>query len=108
MNEEQVTWLKAQIDEDERVVWAACMHIDDCNDSGFYERFNNERVLAEIDAKRRILDLHHETEMESEPDHDRLGAGCAECHHFDWPCDTIRLLALPYAGRDGYREEWRP
>lgn len=23
------------------------------------------------------------------------------------PCPTVRLLALPYAGRDGYREEWR-
>jgi hypothetical protein len=22
--------------------------------------------------------------------------------------ETLRLLALPYAARDGYREEWRP
>jgi hypothetical protein len=26
----------------------------------------------------------------------------------DWPCLTLRLLALPYADRPGYREEWRP
>ncbi|WP_373305012.1 DUF6221 family protein [Streptomyces bluensis] len=24
------------------------------------------------------------------------------------PCPTLRLLALPYADRDGYQESWRP
>ena len=24
------------------------------------------------------------------------------------PCFVIRCLALPYANRPGYREEWRP
>jgi hypothetical protein len=70
-------------------------------------RWDPARALAEVKAKRRILDLHHETELESEPDHEPLGAGCAECAHFDWPCDTIRLLAQPYAGQDGWQEEWR-
>lgn len=26
----------------------------------------------------------------------------------DWPCATIRLVALPFSDRPGYREEWRP
>lgn len=24
------------------------------------------------------------------------------------PCPTLRSLALPYADREGYRQEWRP
>jgi hypothetical protein len=26
----------------------------------------------------------------------------------EWPCLTVRLLALPSAGRPGYRDQWRP
>ena len=63
--------------------------------------------LADIAAKRAILAMHYETELESEPDHDPMGAGCAECGHFDWPCDTIKHLAAALSHRPGYREEWR-
>ncbi|BBC35256.1 hypothetical protein SGFS_065500 [Streptomyces graminofaciens] len=62
------------------------------------------RVLREIDAKRRLLDEHEATGLK----------GCAACGftleymgHGPW-CTTLRLLALPYADRDGYREEWSP
>jgi len=24
------------------------------------------------------------------------------------PCPTVRLIVLPMAGREGYREEWMP
>lgn len=36
---------------------------------------------------------------------------CEPDHQFpelSWPCPTLRLLALPYEGRPGYRAEWRP
>lgn len=56
------------------------------------------RVLREIDAKRQLLALH--TEGSSD-------LFCAHCEH-EPPCPTLRLLALPYADRPGYREEWRP
>jgi hypothetical protein len=130
-----VTWLRAQLDEDERVAreadsgrWLpedkgitfeyraddfhggeaqARLVADTRANQWHIANWDPARVLAEVEAKRRILDLHHVTEFESEPDHDPMGAGCAECGHFDWPCETIRLLALPYAGRDGWREEWR-
>lgn len=84
--------------------------------------YDPARVLAEVEAKRRILDLH-------EPQRRRLaivpedGNGtitlgfyvCPIClpstiehgQEFDeGPCPTVRLLAQPYAGRDGWREEW--
>jgi hypothetical protein len=25
-----------------------------------------------------------------------------------WPCQTLRLLALPYADHPDYRPEWKP
>ncbi len=58
------------------------------------------RILARAAADRRIVELHgdqHEC-----PDWQNSSA---------YPyigCDTLRLLALPYAGHDGYREEWKP
>jgi hypothetical protein len=66
-------------------------------------RHNPARVLAEVDAKRRIVDLMVRTlewaEGDSEVDH-YGGLSAAE--------DTLDLLALPYAGHSDYRPEWRP
>lgn len=63
-------------------------------------RWDPARVLAEIDAKRQLL---QQFEL-------RRGAvlgidGCETGGVWD---DLLRMLALPYAGREGYREEWRP
>ncbi|MFE4420419.1 DUF6221 family protein [Streptomyces sp. NPDC056817] len=70
-------------------------------------RHDPSRVLREIDAKRQLLELHHSIELPTEA----LDA-CAECEvtgaYPEYPCRTLRLLALPYADRPGYREEWRP
>lgn len=63
------------------------------------------RALAEVEAKRRIMQVH-----ERLPD----GEFCVTC---DAPsgipgepygCATLRLLALPYVEHPDYREEWRP
>jgi len=70
------------------------------------------RVLAECEAKRRIVEVHaeiHENGIEE-------SLACAACSPddgaggrvWDWPCDTVRLLSLPYADHPDYREEWRP
>jgi hypothetical protein len=74
------------------------------------------RVLREIEAKRQLVRLHGRATL-------RAGGGaqyfdtttvCRSCepdHQFpelSWPCPTLRLLALPYADRDGYQESWRP
>lgn len=74
------------------------------------------RVLRDIEAKKRLIG-NHKT--------DDKGC-CRTCAHWtsDWvdgfkvdrvayegvraPCLTLRLLALPYTDRPGYREEWRP
>jgi hypothetical protein len=57
-------------------------------------------VLADIAAKRRILELH-QAEEGQHPDF---------CGHDlrELPCPTQQLLALPFADRPGYVEGWRP
>ncbi|MDX3068734.1 DUF6221 family protein [Streptomyces sp. ND04-05B] len=56
--------------------------------------WTHERVLREIEAKRRIIGAFE--------NYDR------EAPELDVPESVVRLLALPYADRPGYREEWRP
>lgn len=119
-----VTWLRAQLDEDERT---ARSFGDDLNSKArngiesvswtgvveYLEHFSAFRTYAEVEAKRQILDDH-------DPDWPRLE--CPTCCGYDgndnygverrpreaYPCRVVRRLALPYADQLGYREEWRP
>jgi hypothetical protein len=127
MSEDLVTWLRAQIDEDEQTE----VHASDCSsipeyDPDTYDGLGPQecdcgwpaRVLAEVEAKRRILDLHARS-WKRQPRFDATGVrlldDCdVECEVCGWAsadptsaCETVRLLALPYAGREGWREEWR-
>ncbi|GHE33363.1 hypothetical protein GCM10017673_40380 [Streptosporangium violaceochromogenes] len=60
---------------------------------------SGDRLLAEVEAKRRILAEHG-------PGSDPCDAHDAEFRTI--PCTTLLLLALPYANHRDYREEWRP
>ena len=137
MTDDLATWLRAQLDDDERLAktaggehphWTTTDEGDvtqvGTGGSGYLAngpwgsslfevgehiaRHDPARVLAEVDAKRRILDEH--TCRCPDPDCQDCGA-CSGPHHADpapAPCTTLRLLALPYAGQPGYRDEWRP
>jgi hypothetical protein len=133
-----IIWLRAQLDDDERVARAASMAPwlrDEANASirhsgpsaskssesfGMYviasvgahdigrpshedaehiARWDPARVLAEVDAKRRILD-HADVSRER----GKIGPSPGDGAWFL----TVRLLALPYADRPGFRDEWRP
>lgn len=118
-----VAWLRAQLDEDERVAKAADsgrwlpegkgisfeFYADEFPDGEAWAylvadtkanqwhitNWAPARVLAEVEAKREILE----------------SAAVLD----DWDggnpymaARIIRALALPYADRDGYRAEWRP
>jgi len=76
-------------------------------------RHDPARVLAEVDAKRRIIDQHVAAVLPGGQVPDVIY--CPTCNGPDWDmypmpdgCTTLRLLALPYAGHEDYREEWRP
>ncbi|MFI9155723.1 DUF6221 family protein [Streptomyces sp. NPDC053367] len=132
---EFVQWLRAQLDEDERIARAA-----DAELSTVFTRISSfdpemaaderhimlhrpARVLREIDTKRQILDLYANAVearvalrarmrelIDSDPDKfgrlHRQENGLIETAERFGP--VARFLALPYADRPGYSEEWRP
>jgi hypothetical protein len=120
-----VQWLRRELDEDERVAqFALSLESDEFEYEYRWSRYSRHKVsggsgtmslagaptprdmLAGVNAKRRILELHHRIDCE----HDRsfsTSGDCAECGS-EYPCETVRLSALPLAERDGYREEWAP
>lgn len=63
-------------------------------------RHDPARVLAEVDAKRRVLDEHERVKDAEFPNFDGGYAAALG--------DVLRLLALPYASHPDYRPEWRP
>jgi hypothetical protein len=113
-----VAWLRQQLKEDERA-WQMVAARD------VAELLHGEplapRMLAEVAAKRAILELH-----DGEHDCPELRTGVyphdwpsaapwgsageawrhASNEHFEGPCPTLRLLAQPFVGRPGWREEW--
>jgi len=69
-------------------------------------RHDPARALREVAAKRRLIEAHH-----------RSGQTCPRCSlgtedgqvvfELD-PCETLRLLALPYVDHPDYQPEWAP
>lgn len=128
MTDDLVTWLRAQLDNDERVArettvfdWHRVLKDEaaydsegrvetadgqiviwdhGCRLSAHIGRWNPARVLAEVNAKRRILDECAYEIRDSRRRDTGDGLGLSET--------VLSLLALPYADRDGYRDEWRP
>ncbi|MGW3191619.1 DUF6221 family protein [Streptomyces ardesiacus] len=126
-----VEWLREQLDEDERTaratIWDGSgnkldweliasatidvggdeFYVGDRTIANHMMAWEPARVLREIDAKRRLLDLHREAE-----DPQEMQDYCTTCevtgNYPYFPCQTLRLLALPYADRPGYRPEWQP
>jgi hypothetical protein len=143
-----VAFLRARLDEDEQVAreitapeWSeGCSWLADLRDplpsqrrayglpkewqllseadTRHIARWDPARVLAEVESKRRMLELHSPVKQtfreHTQCDH------CADlCHSYSgiscdapvdalWPCPTARLLALPFADHPDYREEWAP
>ena len=93
-------FLLARIAEDERRVEFVRGFIPDEGDQGEY--INPARVLAECEAKRRIVEAsrsYHESDQDPDPDDPDGG----------WALSiALRALALPYADHTDWREEWRP
>jgi hypothetical protein len=81
-------------------------------------RWDPDRVLAQCDATERIIEIHAPYISSDLVDDQAVNRdACSTCDEIiengyvrnaTWPCATMRLLALPFADRPGYREEWRP
>jgi Family of unknown function (DUF6221) len=102
-------------------------------DADHIARHHPKRVFAEVEAKRRLLDLHPHTTQREDVGERLLRANygpnwetrlpsldtpyCATCDVDSGvvevdpqgrPCETLRLLAAPYADQADYQVEWRP
>lgn len=86
-------------------------------------RHDPAHVLADIEAKRAIIDLHQITATREdnypfnpftgERNKDEFDVSCSVCGWVDHDdrdsaCTTLRLLALPFASHPDYQESWRP
>lgn len=95
-----IAWLRAQLDDDERMLRAldetALNGIE--STAGWDVREYVERGLAEVDAKRRILE-RCEYELRT-----YIGSSSQVALAYL----VLKQIALPCAGQPGYREEWRP
>jgi hypothetical protein len=99
-------FLLARIAEDEAVArdwpddrtlfWADDQPVVDTLGHVIYQP--RTRVLAECEAKRRLLEWHrqYDTDERGEP------------HGREDQCPAWRLLASVYADHPDYRKEWRP
>lgn len=69
-------------------------------------RHDPARVLAEVDAKRGLIELHEAADHEyaDEP----VCLSCDQGGPLPYPCPTLRLLALPFAEHPDYQDTWRP
>lgn len=107
-----ITWLLAQIAEDERGVQdgeEACVHVDlcICDGCGWYGQLN-DRVLAECEAKRRMIELCRPSLIDVSPPH-RPNSEFIPGLGAPWGEPVLRELGAMYAklGRPGYQESWR-
>jgi hypothetical protein len=73
-----------------RVAWAA--QAEGVRGSALIERFTPARVLAECEAKRRVVE---------HCDFDHLALSVGDPY-------VLQLLALPYADHPDYRDDWKP
>ncbi|WP_347590525.1 DUF6221 family protein [Acrocarpospora sp. B8E8] len=93
------TFLNARWDEEEQDLRG---HLGKALVQG-YLRHNGERLLADIESKRAVLRRCAAFAEELDVHPNGLVSPRALLAR-----QTLRLLALPFAGEDGYKEEWRP
>lgn len=101
---DQIAWLRTQIDADQaeierhpdgeddpdRDIEATAERNYPCTP---YLRINKRRALDEVEAKRRMLDeLTKWADDDFAPLNDNI----------------VGLLTLPYVGREGCQEKWKP
>jgi hypothetical protein len=117
MDEDLVQWLRVQLDTDARenespyadTAWHArgCENLPQVlypdHESGPCDCGVPARVASEIDAKRRLLDEYTESEKSLPAFADMVDVGRVEGLRV-----AVAHIALPYAGRPGWDESWRP
>lgn len=134
MSDDLVAFLRARLNEDERTARRAGDSFRQVGETGVIVategdraeecasaywagvaehivRHDPARVLREVEAKRGVLELHAPRERGDGCvvcDDGNDSCGCLSGPNWSYPCDTVKILALPYADHPGYDEGWRP
>jgi hypothetical protein len=86
-------------------------------DGAHFNHWNPWRVLSSCVAKRLIIAAHRDVgagvDRRADPDRTLKAHACSTCGQYDeyaieWPCYTLRVLALDWVDHPAYRQEWRP
>ena len=113
-----VTWLRAQLDDDERKVAAMEREERRVRTAPIFQGHppnwlagvdifvSSARWRAEVDAKRRILDRYEDANAEVRSFVTADQRAAARVAQFALE-SVVQALALPYAGRPGYLPDWR-
>jgi hypothetical protein len=101
---EDSSWFKDMLDplpsqRRERPGWLPMITVEDVR---HIARHDPARVLREVEAKRKILDDHAPVVDGTQSSWKWFEGSESESERI------LRLLALPYSDRPGFREEWRP
>src|SRR5690349_9251823 len=112
---EEETLAQAAIDvHPDGHAWTAA---DGDPDSAHFTHWNPWRVLSTCVAKRLIIAAHRDVgsglDRRADPDRALKAHACSTCGQYDeyaieWPCYTLRVLALDWVDHPEYRQEWRP
>jgi hypothetical protein len=86
-------------------------------DGAHFAHWDPWRVLSGCVAKRLIIAAHRDVgaglDRRADPDRALKAHACSTCGQYDeyaieWPCYTLRVLALDWVDHPAYRPEWRP
>jgi hypothetical protein len=117
MMDDLVDWLRLQLDEDERKAtdgqragldddWPFWIDRDDDWDfeaaEAYRDHFKPARVLRDVQAKRRIVEVavsRHKASVVLPAGHREASAVSAIA--------VLQFLAFPYSDRPGFRDDWR-
>jgi hypothetical protein len=105
-----VTFLRVRLAEDEAAARAWLPFGNpDAAARDHVARHDPARVLREVDAKRRIIEAAEDASGIDAQLDGQLRVGRRDEAIEPYVGDVIlRALALPYADRPDYRDEWRP
>lgn len=101
------TFLTARFDEQEEAAERGRPHPDAAtfaNDNYGYLWVQPTYVLADLAAKRRIVELHTRYEPNA---HECPGDFSTFAVAEGAPCPTLRALAQPFADHPDFRPEWK-
>jgi len=107
---------QAAIDaHDMKHVWSVGAEVG--GDEAHFARWNPWRVLTTCVAKRLLIGAHRDVgagvDRRADTGRQVKTHACATCGQYDeyaieWPCYTLRVLALDWVDHPAYRQEWRP